>query len=139
MRPMTTCIFHIAFFIPLFLAGCSSNQSSVERNARHLAYQIERVHFDPNTMPLTADNASRLEHFLSQFYTQGKKDRVAGLTTAQAQLRVNGFSNDGPFAPGEQKTMVINREYDADQPSKRSDILKKGAIATYWDGFNGRP
>lgn len=130
----------LVFFIPLFLVACSGNQTSVEKSARHLAYKIERAHFDPNTKPLTGDNIRLMSAFLSQFYAMGKQDRAAGLTTAQAQQRVNSFSSDdGPFAPGAQKTTFINREYDADQPGKRSDILKQGAIATYWDGYNGRP
>lgn len=127
-------------FIPLFLAACSGNQTSVEKNARRTAYQIERIHFDPNMRPLTADNIRQTARFLSQFYEVGKKDRAAGLTTAQAQQRVNSFSADGgPFAPEAQKSTFIDQEYDADQPEKRSDILKQGAIATYWDGYNGRP
>ena len=130
----------LVFFIPLFLVACSGNQTSVEKNARHLAYKIERAHFDPNTKPLTGDNIRLMSAFLSQFYAMGKKDRATGLTTAQAQQRVNSFSSDdGPFSPGAQKTTFINRDYDADQPGKRSDILKQGAIATYWDGYNGRP
>ncbi len=31
------------------------------------------------------------------------------------------------------------RNYDAEQPGKRREILKQGAIATYWDGYNDRP
>lgn len=129
----------LVFFIPLFLAACSS-QTSVEKNARHTAYQLERIHFDPNTTPLTADNTRRMATFLSQFYEMGKKDRASGLTPDQAQQRVGSFSrNGGPFAPGAPKTTFINRDYDSDQPGKRIDIMKQGAIATYWDGYNGRP
>lgn len=135
----STRVLSLACLLPLLLIACTS-QTSVEKHARHIAYQIAQAHFDPNTKPLTADNARELEPFLRQFYTLGKKDRAAGLSTSQAQQRVNTFSNDdGPFAPGAQKTIFINRHYDADQPGKRSDILKQGAIATYWDGYNGRP
>ncbi|WP_411696741.1 Exc2 family lipoprotein [Enterobacter pasteurii] len=130
----------LVLFIPLFLASCSGNQTSVEKNARHMAYQIEQVHFDPNTKPLTADNTRLMTSFLSQFYEIGKQDREAGFTSAQAQQRVDSFSTgNGPFSPGAQKTTIINRDYDSDQPEKRSEILKQGAIATYLDGYNGRP
>lgn len=134
------CLLPLVLLTPLFLAACSGNQTSVEKNARHTAYQIERIHFDPNMRPLTGDNIRITAQFLSQFYETGKKDRASGLTTAQARQRVNSFSNDGgPFAPEAQKSTFIKQEYDADQPKKRSDILKQGAIATYWDGYNGRP
>ncbi|EMN8534143.1 Exc2 family lipoprotein [Enterobacter mori] len=130
----------LVLFIPLFLASCSGNQTSVEKNARHMAYQIEQVHFDPNTKPLTADNTRLMTSFLSQFYEIGKQDREAGFTSAQAQQRVDSFSTgNGPFSPGAQKTTIINRDYDSDLPEKRSEILKQGAIATYLDGYNGRP
>jgi hypothetical protein len=142
MPPLRHLICHLplVIFIPFFLMACAGNQTSVDRNARHLAYQIEQMHFDPNTKPLTADNARVLVPFLSQFYDLGKKDRAAHLTTAQAQQQVNSFSGEnGPFSPEAQKTMFLNQAYDAEQPGKRSDILKQGAIATYWDGYNGRP
>ncbi|EHW1683187.1 Exc2 family lipoprotein [Salmonella enterica] len=130
----------LVFFIPLFLAACSGNQTSVEKHARHLARQMERDHFDPNMRPLTADNTRLAARFLSQFYEMGKKDRAAGLTTAQAQQRVNSFSADGgPFAPEAQKSTFINQTYAAEQPEKRSNLLKQGAVSTYWDGYNGRP
>jgi hypothetical protein len=130
----------VVFIIPFFLVACAGNQTSVDRNAHHMAYQIAQVHFDPNTKPLTGDNTRLMATFLSQFYEMGKQDRAAGFTSAQAQQRVESFSTgNGPFSPEAQKTMFLNQAYDADQPGKRSDILKQGAIATYWDGYNGRP
>ena len=81
-----------------------------------------------------------LKPFFRQFYDLGKKDRAAHLTTAQAQMRVNSFNNkNGPFSPKKQISTFITQEYAADQPEKRSDILRSGAIDTYWDGYNGRP
>lgn len=128
------------FLIPFFLVACTSHLGSVEKNARHMAFQLQRIHFDPNTAPLTADNTRLMAQFLSQFYDMGKKDRASGLTTIQAQQRVNSFSSGkGPFSPEEQKTMFINRAYEADQPEKRVEIMKTNAIQTYWDGYNGRP
>lgn len=138
--PSSVRVLPLVLFIQLFLTGCSGNQTSVEKNARHMAYQIEQVHFDPNTKPLTADNTRLMTRFLSQFYELGKQDREAGFTSAQAQQRVDSLSTgNGPFSPGAQKTTIINRDYDSDQPEKRSEILKQGAITTYWDGYNGRP
>ena len=138
--PSSVRVLQLVLFIPLFVAGCSGNLTSVEKNARHMAYQIEQAHFDPNTKPLTADNTRLMAGFLSQFYEIGKQDREAGFTSAQAQQRVDSLSTgNGPFSPGAQKTKIINRDYDSDQPEKRSEILKQGAITTYWDGYNGRP
>ena len=130
-----------AFIGVLLLSACSGPQTSVSQHARHMAYQLAGLHFDPNTQPLTTDNARRMEKFLSQFYDLGKQDRAAGLTAAQAQQRVASFTQDqdGPFNPVTQKSAFINHEYEADQPEKRSKLLLEGAIATYWDGYHGKP
>lgn len=129
----------LSLVLPLALAACSSPRTSVDKNARHMAYQMQQIHFDANTQPLTADNIRLMAQFLSQFYVLGKEDRTAGLTAIQAQQRVDSFTKgDGPFSPKNQKTKIINREYDADQPDKRVNIMKKNAIQTYWDGYNGR-
>ena len=130
----------LSLVLPLALAACSSSKTSVEKNARHMAYQMQQIHFDANTKPLTADNTRLMAQFLSQFYALGKEDKAAGLTTMQAQQRVDSFTKgDGPFSPEKQKTTIINREYEADQPDKRVDIMKNSAVQTYWDGYNGRP
>jgi len=125
----------------LLLSACAGEQTSVNRNARHAASQLEKIHFDPNTRPLTADNIRRTATFLSQFYALGKQDRAEGLSLAQAQQRVASFSNpsSGPFAYDAQKSRFISQDYSADQPEKRSLILLESATATYWDGFHGRP
>ena len=133
--------------LPLLLTACAGSQTSVDKNARHMAHQIARLHFDPNTRPLTADNIRLMAQFLSQFYDQGKKDRAAGLTLAQAQQRVNCFrqqqagdaAGNSPFALEAQKSFFLTHQYTADQPEKRRTILLDGAIATYWDGYNGKP
>lgn len=134
-----TSVLPLLILMPLLLAACTSNQSSVEKNARHMAYQLERIHFDPNTRPLTADNIRLMSQFLGQFYEFGKKDRAAGLTVAQAQQQVENFSRGkGPFSPDAQTYTIINRSYDADQPDKRIEIMKANAIQSYWDGYHGR-
>lgn len=127
--------------VSLLLSGCAGQQTSVNRNARHAATQLEKIHFDPNTRPLTADNIRRTATFLSQFYALGKKDRAEGISQAQAQQRVTRFSDisSGPFAPDAQKSRFISQDYSADQPEKRSLILLESATATYWDGYYGRP
>ncbi|MGF6189655.1 hypothetical protein [Serratia sp. 2723] len=35
--------------------------------------------------------------------------------------------------------MVYNRSYSADSPKKQREILLENAIATYWDGYDGKP
>ena len=134
--------------VVLLLSACAGPQTSVDKNARHVAYRIAHIHFDPNTRPLTTDNTRAMAHFLSQFYQLGKEDRAAGLTLAQAKQRVASFSQmqdeadsaeSNPFTPEAQKSNFIQHSYTADQPEKRSIILLDGATATYWDGYNGRP
>lgn len=135
----------------LLLTACAGPQTSVAVNARHVSSQIDKLHFDPNTRPLTADNIRLTAKFLSQFYELGKKDREAGLTLEQAQQRVREFggepqandqpgsSHQGPFNSDAQKNTFITQQYSAEQPEKRTLILRNGATAVYWDGYNGRP
>lgn len=137
----------IFLMLPLLISACSGPQTSVETNARHMAYQIATTHFDPNTRPLVTDNARHMAEFLTQFYELGKKDRADGLTLSQAQQRVDSFSQDsagntakeGPFAAGAQRSTFISQSYEAEQPEAQSKILLDGATATYWDGYNGKP
>ena len=70
----------------LLLSACSGPQTSVNKNARHMAHQLAQIHFDPNTRPLTTDNARLMADFLRQFYALGKKNRAAG-TLAFALFR----------------------------------------------------
>jgi hypothetical protein len=135
----------VIFALPLLLTACAGSQTSVDKNAQHMAHQIARLHFDPNTRPLTADNIRLMVQFLSPFYKEGKKDRDAGLSLTQAQQKVNCFSQQqdaagsGPFSLEAQKSFFLTHQYTADQPEKRRKILQDGAIATYWDGYNGKP
>lgn len=136
----------IVLTLPLLLSACAGPQPSVEINAHHMTYKIARMHFDPNTRPLTTDNARRMTAFLNPFYQLGKKDRAEGLTLAQAQQRVASFNQnragsaaeEGPFAAASQKSTFISQSYDAEQPEAQSKILLEGATATYWDGYNGK-
>ncbi|RPD96128.1 entry exclusion protein 2 [Candidatus Pantoea deserta] len=127
--------------VSLLLSGCAGDQTSVNRNARHAAARLEKIHFDPNTRPLTADNIRQTAKFLDQFYELGKKDRAEGLSQAQAQQRVASFSaaTSGPFAAASQKTRILSQDYSAERPEKQSQILLESATATYWDGYLGRP
>ena len=139
----------------LLLAACAP-QSSVDGYARHVAAEINRIHFDPNTRPLTADNIRVAADFLRQFYEAGRKDRAAGLTVKQARLRVAGFSRNsvggekevddllgeqvkGPFSPAAQWSTFNQQRYSAEQPVKRAGILLDAATSVYWDGYNGKP
>lgn len=137
----TPCL-PVILIAPLLLSACAGTQTSVNKHARHMAYQLANSHFDPNTRPLTTDNARRMAGFLNQFYMLGKKDRAEGLTVAQAQQRVNSFNRDdagAPFAQAAQKDRFITHQYSAEQPENRVRILREGATATYWDGYHGKP
>jgi hypothetical protein len=37
------------------------------------------------------------------------------------------------------KGKFINQEYSVDNPQKQRQILLDSAVATYWDGYEGRP
>ncbi|WP_336756133.1 Exc2 family lipoprotein [Pantoea sp. USHLN298] len=133
------------------LSGCTA-ETSLERNAHHTASQIAKLHFDPNTRPLTADNYRIAKQFLSQFYELGKQDRAAGLSEEQAQQRVNSFtavrqtqqgdqideSCTSPFSAAAQKSNFLKQSFSADRPQKRAEIMLESATKSYWDGFNGR-
>lgn len=154
-------IFNRATFLPscflvvFTVTGCSNTQNIVDKNARNAVSQIEKLHFDPNTRPITADNIRSTSNFLKQFYVLGNQDRESGFSKAQAQARVDSFSGvanhrdsnvddllgtpvNGIFSENSQKSIFINQIYTAEQPSKQGRILLNSAIKTYWDGFYGR-
>ncbi|MCD9134353.1 Exc2 family lipoprotein [Escherichia coli] len=134
IRPLTT----ITLILPLLLAACSGSQTSVERNASRAVLAIDRIHFDPNTRMLKADSINSLKPMMQQLYDQGKKDRADGLTLAQAQQRVESFSNPEVLSGG-QKARFLSQEHDTDNPDKQRQILLDAGISSYWDGYNGRP
>lgn len=142
----------IAAILPLTLwfAGCAAPASSVERNARRVAIEVQKLDFDPNTRSLVADNTRVAKTFLQQFYTLGKKDRADGLTLAQARQRVASFSESvertqahasqkSVFSPDAQTSQFNQQQYSAEQPEKQARVLLNGATAVYWDGYNGQP
>ena len=131
------CIRPLTLILPLLLTACSGSQTSVERNASHAASAIERMHFDPNTRMQRADSITALKPMMQQLYDQGKKDRTDGLTPAQAQKRVESFSCPDVLSGG-QKTRILGKEYDADNPEKQRQILLEAGISSDWDGYNGR-
>lgn len=148
--------FFSSFLMAVFaVTGCTNTQSIVDKNARNAVSQIEKLHFDPNTRPITADNIHATSKVLNQFYVLGNKDRESGVNKYQAQTRVNSFSRmtsnsnsnvddllgtpvKGPFSDDSQKSVFINQTYSAEQPSKQGEILLSNAIKTYWDGYYGR-
>lgn len=138
----------------LAVSSCTNSLNSVEKNAHNAVSQIEKLHFDPNTRPITADNIRLTSNFLHQFYALGKQDREAGVSLEKAQKRVESFSRNtdanksdvddllgeplkGPFTEEAQKSMFLNQEYSAEQPNKQRKILLDSAIKTYWDGYYG--
>ncbi|WP_447873904.1 Exc2 family lipoprotein [Serratia fonticola] len=129
----------IPLLAALLLCACTASQSSVERHARHATYQLANAHFDPNTQTNISKSAKTAIPFFEQFYQTGKKDRQDGLTREQAQQRVNEFRNPDFLPESEQKVTMYNQSYTADSPKKQREILLENAIATYWDGYDGKP
>lgn len=129
--------FILGLLFLLTACSCSSYQTSVEKNARHAASSIAKIHFDPNLRLSTAGNIKALKPLLQQFYDQGKMDRIEGLTLAQAQQRAENFKCPGVIPAGG-KIVVLGKVYDAYEPEKQSQLILQSATATYWDGYNGR-
>ena len=122
----------------LLLNACSSQQTSVDKNARHAVSRVAKIHFDPNSRLQTADSIKVMKPLLQQFYDQGKKDHSDGLTLAQARQRAENFKCPGVITSSE-KTTILGQTFEADEPAKQSQIVLDTAITTYWDGYNGRP
>lgn len=123
----------------LLLCACTASQTSVEKHARHATFQLANAHFDPNTQTDISTSTKNAIPFFEQFYQAGKKDRTNGLTREQAQKRVDEFRNPDFLPESEQKNHMYNRAYTADSPQKQREILLENAIATYWDGYDGKP
>ncbi|MHA7845600.1 Exc2 family lipoprotein [Serratia sp. D1N4] len=122
----------------LFLTACSSQQSSPERHAKRAVYQLDQVHFDPNSRMDISGSIKHATPFFKQFYEIGEADRAKGLTRQQAQQREAYFRGPEFLQESEQKTIFINQKYSADNPQKQRQILVDAAVATYWDGYEGR-
>lgn len=121
------------------LCACTASQTSVERHARHATFQLANAHFDPNTKTDISSSTKSALPFFEQFYQAGSKDRINGLTREQAQKRVEEFRNPDFLPESEQKSTMFNQTYTADSQKKQREILLENAIATYWDGYQGRP
>jgi hypothetical protein len=122
----------------LFLSACSNQQSSPDRHAKRAIYQLDQVHFDPNTRMNISNSIKYVTPFFEQFYEIGKADRAKGLTRQQAQQREAYFRSPDFLHDSEQKSIFINQKYSADNPQKQRQILVDAAVATYWDGYEGR-
>ncbi|HGM5488954.1 TPA: Exc2 family lipoprotein [Serratia fonticola] len=123
----------------LLLCACAGPQSSVEKHARHATFQLAEAHFSPDTRTDISKSTKAAIPFFEQFYQLGKADRQDGLTREQAQQRVNEFRNPDFLPESEQKTTMYNQSYTAESPKKQREILLENAIATYWDGYDGKP
>lgn len=123
----------------LSLAACAGQQTSPERHAVHAIHQLAQVQFDPNFRIATADSIRMMKPALEKFYQQGKADREAGMTEAQAAQRIAQFSAPD-FLPASQMThQFVGQSYAADRPQKERKILIEAITATYRDGYEGRP
>lgn len=129
----------IPLLATLLLGACAGQPSSVEKHARHATFQLADAHFGPDTRTDISKSTKAAIPFFEQFYQLGKKDRQDGLTREQAQQRVNEFRNPDFLPESEQKNTVHNQTYTADSPKKQREILLENAIATYWDGYDGKP
>lgn len=128
----------IVLLTTLFLGACSGQQSSPERHAKRAVYQMDQAHFDPNTRMHISDSIKQAIPFFEQFYQIGKDDRAKGLTRQQAEQREAYFRSAEFMQESEQKSTFMNHVYSADNPQKQRQILLNAAVATYWDGYEGR-
>lgn len=131
-------VFLCSVIVPLLLAGCAENQTSVDRNARHAAAELVQIHFDPTTRESRAGDVNALKPGLTQAYELGKHDFVMGRTVAQAQQRVAGFKYSKGIQ-GEQQRVVLGQKYAVENPEQQRQILLEAITNTYWDGYYGRP
>ncbi|MGO4795746.1 Exc2 family lipoprotein [Serratia quinivorans] len=123
----------------LFLSACTSQKSSPERHAKHAVYQLAREDFSPEMRTQIPDSIKAAIPFFDQFYQMGKTDRAKGLTQQQAQQQEAYFRSPEFLGDMGKKGRFINQLYSVDNPQKQRQILLDSAVATYWDGYEGRP
>lgn len=123
----------------LFLSACAGQQTSPERHARHAVYQLAREDFSPEMRTQIPDSIKAAIPFFDQFYQMGKTDRAKGLTQQQAQQQEVYFRSPEFLSDMGKKGRFINQQYSVDNPQKQRQILLDAAVATYWDGYEGRP
>lgn len=120
----------------IFLSSCAQPDTSAKRHAIHFVHTIDDD--DPNFRTNKADSIRLMTPFFEQFWQQGKKDREAGMTTADAQQQVNYFRSDAFLNSIRGKSQFAGKEYEKNISPRWRENMAKAVSETYMDGFEGR-
>ena len=126
-----------AFLFVFLLSACASQLSSVDRQANHAAHQLAASHFDPSSRMLVTDTAKSIRPCLQQAYQHGVDDRQKGITRPQAEANMQERLKNPDF--GQIRAFFVGKIYESDRPEQSRKIMLDAMVASYWDGYEGRP
>ncbi|AEF45455.1 entry exclusion protein 2 [Serratia sp. AS12] len=119
----------------LMLAACAA-KSPAEKHASHYIYQISNEN-DSQIRTLVHDSIKASTPTFDQFYQQGKCDRNAHLSLAEAKTKADYLSSEQFKSKLELNNIVLNKTYKIDSNQKIYTAFMKEATGAYWDGYNG--
>ena len=135
MKALNTVIAVAVFSFSL--VGCSQHLSSAELHAKHFVY-AEKSDFDPSYQTRMQESARLSVPFFDQFYQQGKKDKLAGVSREQAQQQADYFSSPAFLDAIQRESEFAGKTYSQSQNKKWRLLLSQEAAGAYWDGYEGR-
>lgn len=119
------------------LTACSHTPSSAERHAKRFVYNADD-NFSPNYQTNKQESVRLAVPYFAQFYNEGKKDKAAGLTPAQAQERANYLRSDAFIESLNTSSTFAGKSYQATHSAKWNQLMKEEASGAYLDGYEGR-
>lgn len=123
----------------MFLSACATHDTSVQRHTRHYVYQVAATESNPETQDVIAKNINHMTPFFDRFYREGKQAKREGLTHQQAALVVALFRNPAFLSSTESKKKTGAHANAPEISAEQRKLLMDNAIATFWDGYAGRP
>lgn len=121
----------------LVTTACTPN-TSVERHAQQYVHAADDG-FNPNFYVNKADSTRLMVPFFRQFHEMGIKDRAAGVSREEMQLRLSQFRSEDFLKSIQSKETFAGRTYDDSSiPSpKVLEAMGDAISATYMDGYDG--
>ena len=119
------------------LVGCSQHLSSAERHAKHFVY-ASKSDFDPNYQTRMQETVRVSVPLFEQFYQQGKKDKLAGVSREQAQQQADYFSSPAFLDAIQRESEFAGKKYSQSQNQKWRLLMSQEAAGAYLDGYEGR-
>lgn len=126
---------HVTGLACLILLSACTPQTSAERHARSYIYKA-KDDFDPHFRTDISRSVKLMAPVFEGFYQEGKKDRAAGMSLADAKTKTTELVNNESHSNSERYHIFMGKSYSMGSDAKKEKLLIKECIDAYWDGFN---